>query len=248
MVELPQIVDAVAMIGMVVGPDHRVDVGDVGVEQLVAQVGPGVDEDPRLLRVDQDRDAAAGVPRLGGIALAPVVADPRDARGRAAAEDRTFIRRPCEQGAEICGRRSARASTGTPRRSARKRAVSATKAGSHGLPRCGTGARNGESVSISSRSAGSAGRLLQVLGILEGHDPGNRDVEAEIQSLVGEIGAGGEAVDHAGKAPFPISSARIAAVSSSASRVWTMIGRPVSRAAAIWARKLARCRSRSLWS
>ena len=48
MVELPQIVDAVAMVGMVVGPDHRLDVADLGVEQLLAQVRAGVDQDPRL--------------------------------------------------------------------------------------------------------------------------------------------------------------------------------------------------------
>ena len=39
MVELPEIVDAVAMVGMVVRPDHRVDGGNVGVEQLLAQIG-----------------------------------------------------------------------------------------------------------------------------------------------------------------------------------------------------------------
>ena len=33
-------------------------------------------------------------------------------------------------------------------------------------------------------------------------------------------------------------------VSSSASRVWTISGRPVARAAAMWVRKLAACRSR----
>ena len=30
--ELPQIIDTVAMIGMVVGPDHAVYIGDVGIE------------------------------------------------------------------------------------------------------------------------------------------------------------------------------------------------------------------------
>ena len=61
---LPQIVDAVAMIGMVVGPDHRVDVADAGIEQLLAQVGAGVDQDPRPVMLDQDRDPAAAVARL----------------------------------------------------------------------------------------------------------------------------------------------------------------------------------------
>ena len=51
-----------------------------------------------------------------------------------------------------------------------------------------------------------------------------------------------------GNAPFPASSSRIAAVSSSASRVWTMSGSPVSRAAAAWARKFAACAARGLCS
>src|SRR3546814_5213297 len=42
----------------------------------------------------------------------------------------------------------------SPRNSARKRAVSATKAGSQLLPLWGTGARKGESVSMSSLSLG----------------------------------------------------------------------------------------------
>ena len=48
----------------------------------------------------------------------------------------------------------------------------------------------------------------------------------------------------AGKAPFPVSSRRIFAMSSSASRAWITSGRPVSRAAAIWARKPCSCASR----
>ena len=56
------------------------------------------------------------------------------------------------------------------------------------LPRCGTGARNGASVSTSSRSCGNGLRgFLQVAGVLEGHDPRQRDVEAEVERGVGEL-------------------------------------------------------------
>ena len=48
----------------------------------------------------------------------------------------------------------------------------------------------------------------------------------------------------AGKAPFPVSSSRMRAVSASASRVWMTSGNPVSRAAAIWVRKPRSCASR----
>src|SRR3954468_13123875 len=156
-VELPQIVDAVAMIGMVVGPDHCLDVVDVGIEQLLAKVRAGVDQDPHPLPRDQDRRPPPPFPRLGGIALPPVVADARHPRRGARAEDADLHQAPfANRIRKFPDVRSARPSTDSPRKSARKRAVSATNAGSHGLPRCGTGARKGESVSISSRSAGRA--------------------------------------------------------------------------------------------
>ncbi len=51
---------------------------------------------------------------------------------------------------------AAKASGSTPLTSASARAVWATKAGSLRLPRCGTGARKGASVSTSMRSSGTA--------------------------------------------------------------------------------------------
>ena len=51
-----------------------------------------------------------------------------------------------------------------------------------------------------------------------------------------------------GKAPLAYSSSRMSPVSPSASRVWTISGRPVWRAAAIWARKLSACSARGLCS
>ncbi len=40
-----QVVDAVGMVGVLVGVENAVDPIDIGVEQLLAQIGRGVDED-----------------------------------------------------------------------------------------------------------------------------------------------------------------------------------------------------------
>ena len=45
--------------------------------------------------------------------------------------------------------------------------------------------------------------VLQVAGVLEGHDPAQRDVEAEVERGSGELGASGEAMEHPADAPFP---------------------------------------------
>ena len=77
--DLPQIIDAVDMVGVVVGPDDRIHRGDIGSEELRAHVGTGVDQDARPLMLDQQRRARAPISRLGGIARSPIVADPRHA-------------------------------------------------------------------------------------------------------------------------------------------------------------------------
>ena len=46
-------------------------------------------------------------------------------------------------------------------------------------------------------------RFLQVLGVLEGHDPRQRDIEAEVEPLARKLGRAGEAVEHAGD-PLPL--------------------------------------------
>ena len=85
-----KLVDAVAMVGMVVGDDQRVDVADVGVEQLLAKVGPAVDQQALAGAFDQQRGAKPAVARLSGVAGAPVVADPGHAGRGAAAQDPQF--------------------------------------------------------------------------------------------------------------------------------------------------------------
>src|SRR5690242_7133320 len=145
------------MIGMIVCPDHRVDIVDIGGEQLFAHVGRRVDQDARRLRLDDDRHTRSTVARISGIAGTPIIADPRHARRGAAPENANFhafvfVKRSWKLRA-VAPFNSSRSS---PRRLARNWAVSATKLGSPVLPRWGTGARNGASVSISRRSIGSA--------------------------------------------------------------------------------------------
>ncbi len=85
-----QLVDPVAMVAVVVGDDHAAELADLGGKQLRAKVGPAVDQHPFAVAFDQDRGAQPVVARLGGVALAPVIADPRHAGRSPAAEDADF--------------------------------------------------------------------------------------------------------------------------------------------------------------
>src|SRR6201995_2201301 len=86
-----EIVDAMGLVGMLMGEKHRIDVVDLGIDQLLAQVGRGIDHDPRHapLRspLDQERAAAAAVSGVVRIAFAPAERRARNAGGGAAAED-----------------------------------------------------------------------------------------------------------------------------------------------------------------
>ena len=86
-----QIVDPVGLVGMLMGQEHRVDVVDVGVDQLLAQIGRGIDHDPRdaVIRcpLGEQRTAAAAVFRIVGIACAPAQRRTRNAGGGSAAEN-----------------------------------------------------------------------------------------------------------------------------------------------------------------
>src|SRR5262249_29944653 len=88
----PQIVDAMGLIGVLMGEIHGVDVIDVRIDQLLAQVGRGVDHDPRrTVRAgpfDQQRATAAAIFGILGIAGAPAERRTGDAGGGAAAKDR----------------------------------------------------------------------------------------------------------------------------------------------------------------
>ena len=86
-----EIVDPVGLVGMLMGQEHRIDMIDIGVDQLLAQIGRGVDDDPRrpLLRrpLGEQGAAAAAVFRIAGIAGAPAERGTRHAGRGSAAED-----------------------------------------------------------------------------------------------------------------------------------------------------------------
>ena len=67
-----------------------------------------------------------------------------------------------------------------------------------GFPRCGTGASQGASVSISSLSSGTCLRYLpNVLPISEGNDAGDGDEVAELERGGGHLPGLGKAVQNA---------------------------------------------------
>src|SRR5258705_6889344 len=245
-----EVIDAVHVVAMVVRDDHRVDLADIRGEQLLAKVGPAVDENALSTAFDQDRRAHAGVARLIGVALPPIVADLGDSGRRPAAENADFhasalwaFLNSLKKLAVVA---SPSASVSSPRNSATKAAVSATNAGSHFWPRCGTGARNGASVSTSIWSAGShfamswrSWAFLKVtIPLSETKKPRSRPLRASPAEPVKQW--------RTPATPPPLTAAsRISAVSSSASRVWTTSGRPVCRAASICASNRSRCAARS---
>ena len=60
------LVDAVAMVGMVVRNENLTDIDPIRGQQLLAQVRPAVDQQPLAIAFNQDRGAGAAVPGLDG--------------------------------------------------------------------------------------------------------------------------------------------------------------------------------------
>src|SRR6476646_8705298 len=141
---------------MSVRDDHPVEPVHLRRQQLLSQVGPAIDQHPLAAAFHENRAAQARVSRFGGIALAPFVTDLRDS-GRCPAAENPDLHAAALLNSlkKLAVVASASSSGSSPLSPATKLAVSATNAGSHFCPRCGTGARNGESVSTSIRSAGS---------------------------------------------------------------------------------------------
>jgi len=84
----PKIVDPMGLIGVLMRQKHRIDVIDIGVDQLFAQVGRGINHDPRD----------------------PAIARPLDKQRATAAavfSDYWDRRRPSERGTRHAGRGSA---------------------------------------------------------------------------------------------------------------------------------------------
>src|SRR6266850_1594982 len=133
------------MVGVRVGHQHGVEPSDISIEELLAEVRGGIDQDYRRTDLDQHRHPAATITPIFGIATAPIRPDRRHAGRRAAAEDghphlaggRTLPNRR----KKLAVVTAASTSGSSPLRSATAAAVAATNAGSLRLPRCGTGAR-----------------------------------------------------------------------------------------------------------
>src|SRR6266478_8030937 len=85
-----EIVDAMGLIGMLMCQKHRIDVIDTGVDQLLAQIGRGIDHDPRhpVVRcpLGKQRTAAAAVLWIAGIAGTPAERRARHPGGGPATE------------------------------------------------------------------------------------------------------------------------------------------------------------------
>src|SRR5688572_11425529 len=87
-----QIVDAMRMIGMVVGIKHAVERRETDRKELLPNIRPSVDEDFRSAfradLLDESRTTSAPVFWIIWIAATPIVAEAWNTSGRAAAEDR----------------------------------------------------------------------------------------------------------------------------------------------------------------
>ena len=149
-----QIVDAMGVVGVLVRVQHAVEPIDLGIDELLAQIGRGVDQHAgapvRAGPLDQERAAPPPVFRIVGIAEAPAERRARNPSGRATAENGEGEGHPLAiagRGAFANRRKKfsvvsrAIVSSDAPRVSASTRAVSTTKAGSLRLPRRELGAR-----------------------------------------------------------------------------------------------------------
>src|SRR5271170_2805768 len=254
--ERAQIIDPMRMVRVRMRHEDAVETSHAGVDQLQAQVRRSVDQHQgpavgaRFFQ--QGRAAATAVAGICGIAGPPSLRDARHAARRAAAQQGERDAHALPSRSIFANSRSvlarvaaAIAEPWTPLASASARAVSTTKAGSLRRPRWGTGARNGASVSTSTRSSGTSRAIArnsaEFLNVStpekETWSPSSRPVSASARDEVKQCST-------ASKAPTAISSRRIAATSSSASRAWITSGSPNSRAMAICPRNTRAATSR----
>ena len=162
MKNLAKIIDAMGMIGVVMRKKYCIKMADARRQQLFAQIRPGIDEDVGFGLLDEQRDTPTAVFRIAGVTVAPVPGPFRASNARYAARRSGTEHSDLHAGGRALLNRRKKfavvvaesASGASPRRLARQRAVWTTKLGSQVLPRIGTGARNGASVSTSRRSAG----------------------------------------------------------------------------------------------
>src|SRR3954453_10528590 len=141
---------------------HRVDAGNPAVQQLAAHVRRRIDQQPLpIVALDQDRGAAAAVAWFRRIAGAPVAAAVSSANHRHAGRGAGAQQRDLHAAFRNSRRKFAVVTLAMapgvrPWISARTEAVCTTQAGSLRLPRNGTGAKYGASVSTSRRSTGTS--------------------------------------------------------------------------------------------
>ena len=144
--DLAQIIDAMGVIGVIMGDNHRIKVRDPGRQQLFAAIRPAIDQHGLAGGLHQYGDTATAVLGVAWITQAPVPcpirpADARHTAGGAAAQDGDLHAAFVKSAWKLAVVLAAISVSLTPRRAARNRAVCATKAGSQVLPRIGTGAR-----------------------------------------------------------------------------------------------------------
>ena len=89
-----QIVDAVGVVGVLVGVEDAVEPIDLGIEKLLAHIGRRIHQDAcdaaGVVPLDQKRGAPPAILRILRIAGAPAQGRTRHAAGRPAAEDGEF--------------------------------------------------------------------------------------------------------------------------------------------------------------
>ena len=216
--ERPEIVDAVRVVGVRMGDQHAVEPLDAGVDQLLAQIGRGVDERQWSRR---SGPCARPAPSSGGGGCAGWPDRRRPSPARRAA------RRPEEPQPRMVRRRlngarlrpapslaktrsvlarvaSASASGAMPCAPASARAVATTKAGSLRLPRCGTRreiGRVGLDQQPVERDVARDG--AQVAEFLKVSTPENEIEEPEAQARLGERARRGEAMEERAEPPLP---------------------------------------------
>ena len=165
-------------------------------ERQRTEAGPDLDHAVAGLHAREPHDVRGHV-GVGEEVLTERLARPDPVRARAAPGSRSASPLDAEDPRRVRARQLGdlvRRRRRAPRPARRRRAT--TNAGSFGLPRCGSGARYGLSVSTSTRSAGaSAAAARSVVGGLERDDAAERQVAIAVERGARFVGTAGEAVE-----------------------------------------------------
>jgi hypothetical protein len=77
---LPEVIDPMTMVGVIVRNDYAIDLAQPGGVQLLPHVRPAVDENGLAAYFRESGRAGAAIAWLRWIAAAPVIPDPRHTR------------------------------------------------------------------------------------------------------------------------------------------------------------------------